>query len=151
VPNGIACYLIFLLEGFVRPRNLGLITAPDGTVRLWAGRVRIPDVAFTLSDRLPARRRPTEPIPDLAPDLAVELLSASNTPAEIQQKRTDYFAAGVRLVWQIDPVARTVSVYTAPAGVTLLAESATLDGGQVLPGFALPLQDFFAELDRQGS
>src|SRR5436190_22364348 len=49
----LAAYLIFLLEAFVRPRNLGLVTAPDGTVRLWAGRVRIPDVADVSWDRLP--------------------------------------------------------------------------------------------------
>jgi hypothetical protein len=54
----LAAYLIALLDAFVRPRNLGLITAPDGTLRLWAGRVRIPDVAFTSWDRMPGRRRP---------------------------------------------------------------------------------------------
>src|SRR5947209_8508698 len=95
----LAGFLITLLDAFVRPRNLGLISAPDGTMRLWAGRVRMPDVAFVSWDRIPGGRRPTEPIPDLAPDLAVEILSASNTRAEMEQKRTDYFAAGVRLVW----------------------------------------------------
>ena len=146
----LASYLIVLLDAFVRPRNLGLITAPDGTVRLWAGRVRIPDVAFTSWDRIPDRRRPVEPIPDLAPDLAVEILSASNTPAEMRQKRADYFTAGVRLVWQVDPAARTISVYTAAEESTLLTEADTLDGGVVLPGFTLRVAELFAELDRQG-
>lgn len=146
----LACQLIHLLMAFVQSRNLGLVTSPDGTVRLWAGRVRIPDVAFTSWDRMPGRRRPPEPIPDLAPDLAVEILSASNTPAEMVRKRADYFAAGVQLVWIIDPVARTLSVFTSPDAVTVLAESDTVDGGSVLPGFALPLRKLFAELDRQG-
>jgi Uma2 family endonuclease len=146
----LASYLIVLLDAFVRPRNLGLVTAPDGTVRLWAGRVRIPDVAFFAWDRLPGRRRPAEPIPTLAPDLAVEILSAGNTPAEMARKRHDYFTAGVRLVWQIEPATRTAAVYTGVDVGTALAEADTLDGGGVLPGFALPLRQLFAELDRQG-
>jgi Uma2 family endonuclease len=146
----LASLLIELLNAFIRPRNLGLITAPDGTVRLWAGRVRMPDVAFTSWERMPNRRRPPEPIPSLAPDLAVEVLSRSNTPEEMRLKRQDYFKAGVRLVWEIDPEKRTVSVYVAPAGPVVLTAADMLDGGAVLPGFALPLRDLFAELDRQG-
>src|SRR4051794_32987294 len=99
----LASYFIELLNAFVRPRNLGLVTAPDGTIRLWPGRVRLPDVAFFAWDRLPGRQRSREPIPTVAPDLAVEILSPSNTPAEMRLKREDYFAAGVRLVWEVDP------------------------------------------------
>jgi len=146
----LATYLIVLLDSFVRPRNLGLVTSPDGTVRLWAGRVRIPDIAFFPWDRMPGRRRPPEPIPTLAPDLAAEILSKSNTRAEMRLKRQDYFSVGVRLVWEVDPVAHTVTVYTAPDSSTVLAEADTLDGGAVLPGFAVPLREFFAELDRRG-
>jgi Uma2 family endonuclease len=146
----LASKLIFLLMGFVESRNLGLITAPDGTVRLWAGRVRIPDVAFTSWDRMPGRRRPPQPIPGLAPNLAVEILSASNTLAEMVRKRADYFAAGVQLVWIIDPVARTITVYTDPNTDTTLTEADTLDGSLALPGFTLPLRNLFRELDRQG-
>jgi Uma2 family endonuclease len=146
----LATLLIEVLNAFVRPRNLGLVTAPDGTMRLWAGRVRMPDVAFTSWDRMPGRRRPAKPIPDLAPDLAVEVLSRSNTPAEMRLKRQDYFTARVLLVWEVNPEARTVSVYTAPDNPTVLTEADTLDGGTVLPGFALPLRDLFGELDRQG-
>jgi len=146
----LAACLIEVLNAFVRPRNLGLVTAPDGTMRLWAGRVRIPDVAFTSWDRMPGRRRPPQPIPDLAPDLAVEVLSRSNTPAEMRLKRRDYFAAGVQLVWEVDPEARTVSVYTAVEDPTVLTQADTLDGGSILPGFTLALRDLFGELDRQG-
>lgn len=146
----LATYLIVQLDAFVRPRNLGLVTAPDGTVRLWAGRVRMPDVAFTSWDRMPGRRRPPEPVPGLAPDLAVEILSRSNTPGEMRLKRQDYFAAGVRLVWEIDPQPRTADVYTDVDVVAHLTEADTLDGAEVLPGFVLPLRELFAELDRQG-
>jgi Uma2 family endonuclease len=139
-----------LLNAFVIPHNLGLVTGPDGTVRLAADLVRIPDIAFTSWDRLPGRRAPKAPIPRLAPNLAVEVLSASNTPREMAAKRRDYFSAGVELVWEIDPRRRTVRVFTSATDSTILRQNGTLDGGGVLPGFTLPLRDLFAELDRQG-
>ncbi len=147
----LAAALIAQLRGFVRPRNLGLVTAPDGMLRLAPQLVRIPDVAFLSWDRLPGRPVPDEPVPELAPDLAVEVLSASNTPAEMARKRQEYVTAGVRLVWFVDPDARTVEVYTAPDQPTVLNEGDTLDGGAVLPEFKLPLRELFAELDLEGN
>ena len=146
----LALFLAELLNAFVRPRNLGLVSGPDGILRLGAGNVRIPDVAFTSWDRLPGRRRPAAPIPDLAPDLAVEVLSPSNTAAEMARKRAEYFAAGVQLVWEVDPRARAVRVYTTPDRMTELRDTDVLSGGAVLPGFGLVVRDLFAELDRQG-
>jgi Uma2 family endonuclease len=148
--SALACFLIEVLRAFVVPRNLGIVTGPDGTVELMSGLIRIPDVAFTQWDRLPGRRYPTTPVPQLAPNLAVEVLSRSNTPGEMAVKRQDYFTAGVELVWEIDPDARTVAVYTSATDVTTLTAVDTLDGGLVLPGFALAVQDLFAELDRHG-
>jgi Uma2 family endonuclease len=148
--SSLAALLTGLLNAFVIPRNLGLVTGADGAVELVANLVRIPDVAFTRWDRLPGRRRPTAPIPRLAPNLAIEVLSPSNTPGEMAVKRHDYFSAGVELLWEIDPSTRTVAVYTSVAGVTTLTTADTLDGNPVLPGFVFPVQDLFAELDRQG-
>jgi Uma2 family endonuclease len=148
--SGLALYLAFLLNAFVLPRNLGIVSGADGTVELMAGLVRIPDVAFTRWDRLPGQRYPTAPVPRLAPNLAVEVLSRSNTPREMVLKRQDYFSVGVELVWEIDPVARTVDVYTSATQIATLTATDTLDGGSILPGFTLPLRDLFAELDRHG-
>lgn len=150
IESALAALLIEVLRAFVVPRNLGIVTGADGTVELMSGLVRIPDVAFISWDRLPGRRYPTAPIPQLAPNLAVEVLSRSNTPGEMAVKRQDYFTAGVELVWEIDPDARTVAVYTSVTDVTTLTETDTLDGGSVLPRFTLPLQTLFAELDRHG-
>ena len=75
--------------------------------------MRVPDVCFISWDRFPNRELPAEPIPDLAPDLAIEVLSASNTAGEMQRKLHDYFTAGVRLVWYIDPQTRSAKSYTA--------------------------------------
>jgi Uma2 family endonuclease len=136
------------LRDFVIPRNLGLVSGADGMMRLFPGLIRIPDVAFASWDRVPNRRMPTEPIPDIAPDIAVEVLSESNTAAEMARKLQEYFAAGVRLVWLVDPDARTITVHTSPDQLTLLTEADTLEGAEVLPGFALTLPELFAELDR---
>jgi len=65
-------------------------------------------------------------------------------------KREEYFSAGVKLVWEVDPCARTITVYTNPGIATLLTVANTLDGGTVLPGFSLTVQELFAELDRHG-
>jgi Uma2 family endonuclease len=150
IESALAGLLIEVLRAFVVPRNIGIVTGADGTVELLSGLVRIPDVAFISWDRLPGRRYPTAPIPQLAPNLAVEVLSRSNTPGEMAVKRQDYFNAGVELVWEIDPDARTVAMYTSATDVTTLTETDTLDGGSVLPGFTLPLRNLFAELDRHG-
>ena len=146
--SGLAVILSNFLCAFVLPRNLGVVTGEQGTIRLMPGLVRIPDVAFTSWDRLPGRRYPVQPIPLLAPDLAVEIRSESNTDTEMERKRVDYFRVGVRLVWEADPEERTVTVYTSPTAFVTLTEADILDGGAVLPGFNLPLRDWFGELDR---
>ncbi|MEO6811947.1 MAG: Uma2 family endonuclease [Isosphaeraceae bacterium] len=148
--SALAMILGRLLLNFVLPRNLGLVTGADGMVRLFPGLVRIPDVAFASWDRVPGRTMPKDPIPDLVPDLAIEVLSDSNTKREMVRKVGEYFDAGVRLVWLVDPKARTVAVHAPATDPVILDLTATLDGGEVLPGFALPLADLFAELDRHG-
>lgn len=127
------------------------MSGADGMMRLFAGLVRIPDVAFISWGRLPDRRVPHAPVPDLSPDLAVEILSEGNTEGEMARERREYFEAGVRLVWLIDPRSRTTRVFDSPDQSTTFDASQTLHGGQVLPGFRLPLHDLFAELDRQGN
>ena len=90
---------------------------------------------------------PSEPIAPVVPDLAVEVLSAGNTKREMSRKCEEYFAAGVRLVWQIDLETRTAAVYTNPGEFRTLTESDTLDGEPVLPGFEFSLRELFAELE----
>ncbi len=136
--------IIQALANFIRTNDLGIMAGADGTIRLARGLVRIPDAAYFSWDRLPGGQIPEEPIPDLAPDLAIEVLSESNTKAEMERKLKDYFFAGVRLVWLVDPEKRIVDVYTAPDKSVRLAEGQSLDGGDVLPGFSLRLEELFA-------
>ncbi len=129
----IAGLILIGMSIFVRPRKLGIVTGADGTIRLFAGLVRIPDVAFASWDRFPGRRRPRVPVPDLAPDLAVEVLSKGNTAGEMKRKLGEYFGAGVRLVWLVDPRKRSVRVHTAVDRSVLFTGDQWLDGGDVLP------------------
>ena len=141
----LAVELVRLLANFVKPRKLGIVSGPDGMMRLFSGLIRIPDAAFASREKFAGRRIPREPVPALVPDLAVEILSAGNTEHEMSRKLADYFEAGVRLVWLFDPRQRTVLVFTGPEAVQLLHERDTLTGGDVLPGFTLSLEEFFRE------
>lgn len=138
------------LRAFVIPRNLSLFSGPDGTVRLFPGLLRAPDVPYASWDRFPDRRVPKEPIPPFAPDLAVEVLSRTNTTREMERKRGEYFAQGVSVVGEVDPRSRTVTISKADGTVIELTESDRLEGGDVLPGFSVELRELFAELDRHG-
>jgi len=139
-----------VLEEFVHDNDLGVVLGADGMVRLAWGLVRIPDVSFISWQRLPGRVFPREEIWTLVPDLAVEIISRHNTREEMERKLSDYFGAGVRLVWYVYPATREVRVYTSPDKYVTLGVQDALDGGDVLPGFRLPLATFFAQPGQPG-
>ena len=121
--------------GEVYTSNRGYVTGPDSPATS-----RMPDVSFVSAARLNE--------PDLAgmlyngaPDLAVEILSESNTPAQIAQKIEEYLNAGGKAVWVLDIDARTPTVHTAAAPPLTLTDADTIDGGDYLPGFACPVAD----------
>jgi Uma2 family endonuclease len=141
----LAAQLVYLIIAYLNQHNLGTCTGADGMMRIAPGLVRIPDVSFISWNRLPSGETPRKPIPDLAPDLAVEVLSEGNTKPEMDRKVREYFAAGVRMVWLIDPKKRTARVFSAVEQSILVRADQSLDGGNVLPGFSLVLSDL---LDR---
>jgi Uma2 family endonuclease len=145
----IAGWLISALNAFVRPRKLGYVSGEAGMIRMISGRVRLPDVAYVSKQDLPGGKLPKEPIPTLTPTIAAEVLSESNTKAEIRQKLKEYFESGTRLASVIDPPTKTIAVYEGfsdePARV--LHESDVLDGGAALPGFSMPVSELFSEPD----
>jgi Uma2 family endonuclease len=146
----LAVELIYSLGRFLDKHDLGFLLGPDGPVRVEPGQIREPDVSFYSWDYFPGRTLPRTAALDLTPDLAVEVLSPGNTRQEMRRKRREYFGGGTQLVWEVDPEARTVRVYTSPTRSTLLHESDTLDGGNVLPGFRLPIRRLFAGAGRRG-
>jgi Uma2 family endonuclease len=135
------------LRQFARSRRLGLVAGEAGMMKLAPGLVQIPDVSYVSFANLPGGKRPRAPIPNIVPDLAVEVLSPSNTPQELRLKLARYFEHGVRLVWLVDARRRTVEVYTSRTKRTVVKESQTLTGGNVLPGLKIKLRELFAELD----
>ena len=121
--------------GRVYLSNRGYVTGPDSPATS-----RMPDVSFVSNARL-NQPELTGMLYNGAPDLAVEILSESNTPAQIAQKIDEYLNAGGRAVWVIDIDARTVTVHTTDSPPLTLTDADTLDGDAYLPGFACPVAD----------
>src|SRR5215510_14993267 len=139
----IAATLIRLIGNFVVEHDFGIVAGADGLMRLAPGLVRIPDVSFVSWEKLPGRRLPRQAIPDLVPDLVIEVLSEGNTPREMSRKLDEYFSLGVRLAWLVNPMTESIEVYTSRHQSTVLDMSAALEGGVILPGFTLPLNTLF--------
>lgn len=108
------------------------------------GKQRRPDIAYVNAHRWPRGQRApdTDPWP-VAPNLAVEVLSPNDRIREVEDKISEYFEAGVELVWVVDPHKERVRVYTSPDAMQTVNKSATLTGGSVIPGFSLPLVQLF--------
>lgn len=139
----LAMWLGHHLRNYLEGNNIGDLGGADAMLRLGSRLVRLPDLAFVLWESLPDEDEAVPAVPDLAPDLAVEVISPSNTPREMARKRREYFRAGTTLVWQVYPATRTVEVYTSPGRHRTLGIDDTLDGGTLLPGFRLPLRTLF--------
>jgi Uma2 family endonuclease len=108
-------------------------------------RNRRPDVAFVSAQTI-AQAAP-QPGSDNAwailPELMVEVVSPHDLAEEIIERLKEYFAAGTKVVWIVYPTQRLVYIYESPRQVRILSEADELDGGQVLPGFRLPIASLF--------
>jgi Uma2 family endonuclease len=142
----IAARVVTVLTVFADAHNLGAVFGADSPMRMKSRRVRLPDASFISISRLPTTR---EPIFGLSPDLVVEVLSESNTKAEIDQKLVEYFQSGTRLAWAIDPKTRTAAIYHEPTALAgVVDEQGSLDGENVLVGLRFPLADLFRNAPR---
>ena len=144
----LAAVLIRLIGNYLQKNRIGRVIAPDAQMQLRSGLVRSPDVSFFASARFPDGRIPKDAIPQVVPDLAVEILSRSNTKREIDRKRREFFRAGTRVMWIVDPDRRSVKVYTSPREFVERMADETLDGGVVLPGFQIRIEDWFSEAEQ---
>lgn len=145
----VAATIIYLITDYLQSNPIGIVTAGDGELWILPNRMRIPDVAFISWVRFPGGELPKDRVYKVAPDLAVEILSPGNTRREMELKLDDYFQAGVRLVWYVDPATRTAEIYTARDAVRTIDESGDLDCGEVLPGLSINLGDLFRRVERR--
>lgn len=142
--SDIAAGIVTVLRTYAHASKLGRVAGADGAFILARDpyTVRIPDASFVRMDRLPPpeqRRRFLE----LAPDLAVEVVSPSDSANDVQEKVREYLDYGVQLIWVVHPLQRTVTVYRPDRSAHVLYEEDTLDGGDVLPGFSLSVAIIF--------
>jgi Uma2 family endonuclease len=140
----LAVALIIELGLYLRQHDLGEVLGEAGFLELVPGLVRAPDVSFISWERMPDETFPDDPIAALVPDLAVEVISKSNTKKEMDRKLREYFTNGTKLVWLVYPKTSTVDVYTSPTRKRRLTAKQSLDGGDVLPGLKIPLAPLFA-------
>jgi Uma2 family endonuclease len=129
------------ISEFVRTQALGVVVAAETGFKLASepDTVRAPDVGFIQATRIPS------PLPrgyaDVAPDLAVEVLSPDDQAGEVLAKVSDWLSAGCRLVWVVDPDRRLARVYRADGSESLVFADASLVGEDVLPGFSCRVDD----------
>ena len=132
------------LDVYCEDNDFGWVTGPDAMARMKGGNIREPDLSVFPFSMFPDGEMPDQVVASVAPMLAIEVLSESNTVAEIAKKLVELFASGTTLAWVIDPKKRTAKVYAAATKFTTLNEAGVLDGAGVVPGFLCPLADLFA-------
>jgi len=132
------------LGTFVEARQLGYVFNADTgfLISRDPDTVRAPDTSFVSQSRVPATGLPKKFFPG-APDLAVEVISPSDTLEEVEEKVADWLTAGTRLVWVVNPRRKTVTVYRTEDAAQILRATDQLDGGDVLPGFRCPVAEVF--------
>ncbi len=136
------------IDVFAEQTHQGITLAAETGFRIKSPEgdsVRAPDVAFIRRERLP------QPLPEafceVAPDLVVEVISPNDAYSALREKVDEWLSAGVSVVWVVDPQRRVVEVFQVDKPLQVLREGDVLTAEQVLPGFQLPVQEIFAEIE----
>jgi Uma2 family endonuclease len=140
--HGRVCTRISMYMGLHAMQNrLGEVW--DSNTGFWManGNLRAPDVSFVSATRLIGR--PLTSFFKGAPDLAVEVLSPSNSRREIEERLRDFFASGTKLAWVIDPDQESAEICRSLSDRTMIGPNSVLDGEDVLNGFKVTLSDLF--------
>ena len=142
-PNKLASLLGIHLGSFVLSRPNGQVVI-ETIFRFDRRNQKRPDVAFISHERWPEGRRTPDGDPwDVIPDLAIEVVSKNDLAWEVLGKVHFYLKAGVRSVWLVYPNVDVVHVFDSPTQVRVLTRDDMLDGGEIVPGFRLPLATLF--------
>ncbi|MBA2448032.1 MAG: Uma2 family endonuclease [Chloroflexi bacterium] len=141
----VAGHAYYRVRQFIEQQGLGgAVFAAETGFRIGRDpdRVRAPDVAYVAEARLAGAR--VRGYPELAPDLAVEVVSPNDTAAEVHDKVADWLRVGVRLVWALYPTTRSAMVCTSDGAARILGPDDLISGDPVVPGFACRVADLFA-------
>lgn len=142
----VASRIVGRLEPFVDAHDLGTVVNSDGGFQCFAadpGRVRKPDVAFLTVATLPPADYEPHGFCDVAPDLVVEVISPNDSAGEVAAKIGEWFAAGVKQLWEVFPDTREVRVHRPDGTSTTLRGADVLAAPDLLPGFGVPVADLF--------
>jgi len=133
-----------LIKEFLRKQRIGRVISESGIItEHQPDTVRGPDISYYSKERVPLEGRIVG-YHDQPPDLCVEIVSPSNSKRELRAKIKEYFFAGVRMVWVIEPEDRSITILQAPDEGRTLYDNALVEGGDVLPGFTCKVSDLFA-------
>ena len=144
----LALWIGTIINEYLKDHNVGLAAGADSGVRFKLDLVRMPDVSFIRWDSVDDPDEIENPVGaflEYPPDLAVEVISPSNTRREMEIKLDEYAKAGVKLVWYVDPERKEVDVFPRASAKRkkTVGIRGSLDGGEVLPGFTLPVEKIF--------
>ena len=134
----ISVNLSSLLHLYVRENQLGRVLSETG-FRV-GERVLIPDIAYISTDRIPNDPSKASPVP---PDLAVEVVSPTDSSYRVEEKAFIYLEAGTQLVWVLSPISKSVTVYRSETDIILLTQNDTLSGEGVIEGFSCQVAELF--------
>ena len=135
----ISMSLILPLGTYIREKQLGCLYPADTTFKL-GDRLVKPDIAFVSKERLPENRRQGSPVP---PDLAVEVISPTDSQSKVVEKALAYLEAGTQIVWVLEPRSKTVTVFRSETDIKTLTRKDMLTGEDVVEGFSCPVAQLF--------
>jgi Uma2 family endonuclease len=131
------------LGAYVEEHQLGIVTTAEAGFQISHNpdTVLAPDVAFLSAARAPKNQ--TAGFFDGPPDLAVEVLSPNDRAGEVLAKIQKWLKAGCRMVWLVDPITQSVTVYHEHRNAEILGKEEVISGDDLLPGFSVPVAEFF--------
>jgi len=135
----ISTNIVTLLNNYVRQHQLGRIYTAETTFQVGESG-RKPDVAFVSQERLPENKRQASQSP---PDLAIEVVSPSDTVYNVLEKVLEYLDAGTQMLWVIEPIIKTVTVYRSRSEIKIFTQNDTLTGEKVIEGFQCAVAEIF--------
>jgi Uma2 family endonuclease len=141
-PSRIALRIGYHFSSYLDENDTGYVTGADGGYIMPDGDVLIPDIGFISKTRLTEEPTREAPVP---PDLAVEVKSPTDRKRAMRKKAERYLDAGTRIVWLVFPDDQVVEVYTPDEDVKTVGIDGGLDGGDLLPGFSLPVREIFGQ------